>query len=137
MLKKFNLLLIFILLWWACSNQNAIKKKWVVSNVEFIYNSNEKADTLMQNITEGVLKNLLLNNVYDFSEDKKCTISGNNHSTTFNYKLIKRGSFIEFSNDNSSKEVEVENLNENELVLITHNDQSSIKTKLILKPYLQ
>lgn len=141
MLRNFQLISITVFLvatFAACSKLGKLQKKWIVTDVEFIFENRESqqtADTLLQEITKNVLKKLLLHNVYDFKTDNTCNISGNNHTTTFSYKLIKMNRFIQFSNEDSSKEVEVEALSDDELIIITHNDQSSIKTRLKLKPY--
>jgi len=141
MFNKNIYLLLLLLFLIACGKEKLLQKNWVVTQVEFINSEKNKADTLegktIQNITKNVLKELLINVQYQFGSDHLCKITGNNHTTVFNYKLVRGNTFIEFSavnNSSNKKEIAIEKLSANELVMITENDQSSLKTKLYLKP---
>ncbi len=140
MAKKISFVLLLMPFFWACSKEKLLQKEWVVTGVEFINKADVPltTDSLehvnLQNVTHEVLKNVLLNTVYLFNNDNTCQITAKNTKTVFKYKLVKGGKYIAFSNlqDNATNEVEVASITADTLVLITHNDQSSLTTKLIL-----
>lgn len=142
MVKKISFILLLLPLMWGCSKEKLLQKEWVVTGVDFINKADVPltTDSLehvnLQNVTHEVLKNVLMNTVYRFETDNNCTISAKSVNTVFKYKLIKGGKFIAFSNlqDNATNEVEIALLTADSLILITHNDQSSLTTKLILTP---
>jgi hypothetical protein len=139
-MKKACFILLLIPFIWACSKEKLLQKEWVVTGVEFINKADVPlaTDSLehvnLQNITHEVLKNVLMNNIYLFNKDHTCEISANNTKSVFKYKLVKGGKYIAFSNlqDNTTNEVEVALLTADTLIIVTHNDQTSLTTKLIL-----
>lgn len=126
----------------CCNNQSKILiKEWKVNSVEFLNlpidssNLNSKNANLQQ-LTQSLLKNLFLTVKYNFKTENTCEISDENHTTTFNYQLLSSKNIIVFTDakHNINKEVNFEKISKSELILITLNEQTNLKTKLFLIP---
>lgn len=136
------IIIICLALAWSCNNSyNLIINSWKVSKVDFLNEEQSlvQTDTLkgnnIQKLTREILRDILLKNIYQFNSDGTCKITDLTHETKFNYTLKGQRAIV-FSNpeNGSSKEIAIEKLTQDELIIITKSDQSSLQTKLTLTP---
>jgi hypothetical protein len=119
-------------------------KRWQVSDVVFI---NEKeaivqSDTMQGNLqqrTEIMLKDVMMKNIYEFRDDG--TYLTGNAIANAEGKWEFSGNNIRFisETDGKTKEkiVPIEKLQDDSLVVLLKQDQTTIQLKLILTPIQQ
>jgi len=139
---KFIILLTFVAGMLSCSDNHKkdLQKKWKVADVAFV-NEQEalvQSDTLggenMMEHTKEIVRNILLKNIYDFSDGETCVISDGEFKTTFNYELKKGLIRFTSAEDKTGKLIDVASLSNDTLILVLRNDQSSLQSKLTLIP---
>ncbi|MES2779997.1 MAG: lipocalin family protein [Bacteroidota bacterium] len=127
----------------SCNNakERMLCKRWQVSDVVFI---NEKeatvqSDTMQGNLqqrTEIILKDVMMKNIYEFKDDGTYLTGNAAANAEGKWQLV--GDNIKFISDkgNEQKEkiVPVEKLQDDTLVLLLKQDQTTIQMKLILTP---
>jgi hypothetical protein len=143
---KFPLLTVFtatLLLLAGCSNkkEQMLCKRWQVSDVIFL---NEKdaivqSDTMqgdLQQRTEIILKDVMMKNIYEFFDDG--TYITGNAAANAEGKWEFSGNDIRFisgsGKQKKEKIVPIEKLQDDSLVLMLVQDQTTIQMKLILTP---
>jgi hypothetical protein len=116
-------------------------KRWQVSDVLFI---NEKeaivqSDTMQGNLqqrAEIILKDVMMKNIYEFRSDG--TYLTGNAAANAEGKWELSGNNIKFISDNGKEKKEkivpIEKLQDDSLVLLLKQDQTTIQLKLILTP---
>ena len=116
-------------------------KRWQVYDVVFM---NEKeatvqSDTMqgnMQKVTENILKDILMKNIYEFNTDGTYKTGNAAASATGKWEL--NGNSIKFILDSDKekkeKEIPFEKLENDTLIMLMKNDQTSFQMKLILIP---
>lgn len=134
-----------LLVFMACTGkkEKALIKRWRVADVTFIdaEKATVQSDTMQGNLMlrqQAVLRDVLLKNLYEFKDDGTY-ITGNAAGTaTGKWKIS--GNAIIFMSDVEkdgvapTKKIPFEHLDEDSLVLLLNNDQTSIKLKLLLLP---
>lgn len=139
----YSTLMISLVLLASCNNakEKMLCKRWQVSDVLFI---NEKeatvqSDTMQGNLqhrTEIILKDVMMKNIYEFRDDG--TYLTGNAAANAEGKWELSGNNIKFISDNGEEKKEkivpVEKLQDDSLVLLLKQDQTTIQLKLILTP---
>jgi hypothetical protein len=127
----------------GCSNEREkmLCRRWQVSNVIFL---NEKeatrqSDTMqgnMQQVTENILRDILMKNIYEFHDDG--TYMTGNSASTSTGKWELHGKSIRFISDSDKekkeKNIPFEKLEQDSLILLMKNDQTSFQMKLVMVP---
>lgn len=136
-------LIAFVLLITACTSEQEkmLCKRWQVSDVVFL---NEKeatvqSDTMqgnMQRVTTTILKDILMKNIYEFHEDG--TYRTGNAAATATGRWELTGKAIKFISDSDKEKKEkvipYEKLENDSLILLMKNDQTSFQMKLVMVP---
>ena len=141
---EFSLMLL-ILLCSGCtdSREKALTRRWRVADVVFIQDQKSvvQSDTMQGNMIQrqqAVMRDLLMKNLYEFKEDGSY-ITGNAAATATG-KWNLHATAIEFisedaeSGEEKTKNIPLQHLSEDSMVLILNNDQTSVKLKLLLLP---
>lgn len=140
-----NLFLIgtLLILLASCSNKDKkiLCKRWQVYDVVFV---NEKeatvqSDTMqgnMHKVTETILKDILMKNIYEFNADGTYRTGNAAASATGKWELSGKSIRFILDSDKEKKEKEIpyEKLENDSLILLMKNDQTSFQMKLILIP---
>jgi hypothetical protein len=127
----------------SCNNakEKMLCKRWQVSDVVFI---NEKeatvqSDTMQGNLqqrTEVILKDVMMKNIYEFKEDG--TYLTGNAAANAEGKWELTGNNIKFvsgaGKEQKEKVVPVEKLQDDSLVILLKQDQTTMQMKVILTP---
>jgi hypothetical protein len=127
----------------ACTNkkEQMLCKRWQVSDVIFL---NEKeatvqSDTMQGNMlerTEIILKDVMMKNIYEFKDDG--TYLTGNAAANAGGEWELSGNNIRFiskkGDEKKEKIVPIEQLQEDTLVLLLKQDQTTLDMKLILTP---
>jgi hypothetical protein len=139
----YSTLVVSLFLLTSCNNakEKILCKRWQVSDVLFI---NEKeaivqSDTMQGNLqqrTEIILKDVMMKNIYEFRSDG--TYLTGNAAANAEGKWELSGNNIKFISDNGKEKKEkivpIEKLQDDSLVLLLKQDQTTIQLKLILTP---
>ncbi|AMS27848.1 hypothetical protein AEM51_13285 [Bacteroidetes bacterium UKL13-3] len=139
----YSTLVVSLFLLTSCNNakEKMLCKRWQVSDVLFI---NEKeaivqSDTMQGNLqqrTEIILKDVMMKNIYEFRSDG--TYLTGNAAANAEGKWELSGNNIKFISDNGKEKKEkivpIEKLQDDSLVLLLKQDQTTIQLKLILTP---
>lgn len=142
-MKNLFLISISIFLLVSCSSKQKkmLCKRWQVYDVVFM---NEKeatvqSDTMqgnMQKVTENILKDILMKNIYEFNTDGTYKTGNAAASATGKWEL--NGNSIKFILDSDKekkeKEIPFEKLENDTLIMLMKNDQTSFQLKLVLVP---
>jgi hypothetical protein len=143
MIKYWYLFAITALTVTSCSNkkEKLLCKRWQVSDVEFL-NTQEatvQSDTMQGNLqqrTQIMLRDVMMKNLYEFKEDGTY-ITGNTEANAEG-KWAFSGNNIRFISEKSDgkkeKLVPVEKLEDDTLIVLYKQDQTSFEMKLILTP---
>lgn len=127
----------------ACNNakEKMLCKRWQVSDVIFI-NEKETAvqsDTMQGNLqqrTEIILRDVMMKNIYEFKDDG--TYLTGNAAANAEGEWELAGNNIRFisqkGDEQKEKIVPVEKLQDDSLVLLLKQDQTTLQMKLILTP---
>ena len=119
-------------------------KRWQVSDVIFI---NEKeatvqSDTMQGNLqkrTEIILRDVMMKNIYEFKDDG--TYLTGNAAANAEGKWELKGNNINFisgeGKEQKEKVVPIEKLQDDSLIVLLKQDQTTIQLKLILTPIKQ
>lgn len=132
-----------LLLLAACTNgkEQLLCKQWQVSDVVFI---NEKesivqSDTMQGNLqkrTQMILRDVMMKNIYEFNSDG--TYKTGNAAATAEGEWELSGNNIRFisrkNGEKKEKTVPIEKLQEDSLVVVLQQDQTTVPMKLILTP---
>ena len=130
----------------SCNNvkENMLCKRWQVSDVIFI---NEKeatvqSDTMQGNLqkrTEIILRDVMMKNIYEFKDDG--TYLTGNAAANAEGKWELKGNNINFisgeGKEQKEKVVPIEKLQDDSLIVLLKQDQTTIQLKLILTPIKQ
>ncbi len=141
--QPFTAIILLILLIAGCSGkkEEQLCKTWQVSDVVFLNESQSlvQSDTMqgnMQQVTKEVLSNVLKKNIYEFKDDG--TYLTGNAMANAEGKWELEGKSIRFITEKEGKRTDkmipIEKLQDDTLILILENDQSSLQMKLILTP---
>jgi hypothetical protein len=139
----YSTLVVSLFLLTSCNNakEKMLCKRWQVSDVLFI---NEKeaivqSDTMQGNLqqrTEIILKDVMMKNIYEFRSDG--TYLTGNAAANAEGKWELSGNNIKFISDNGKEKKEkivpIEKLQDDSLVVLLKQDQTTIQLKLILTP---
>jgi hypothetical protein len=116
-------------------------RRWQMSDVVFL---NEKealvqSDTMqgnMQQVTESILKDILMKNIYEFNADGTYKTGNAAAASSGKWELLNNSIMFISDDDKEKKEkiVPYEKLEEDSLILVMKNDQSSFKMKLVMVP---
>lgn len=128
----------------ACNgkSEKQLCKTWQVADVIFLNESQSlvQSDTMqgnMQQVTKEVLSNVLKKNIYEFKDDG--TYLTGNAMANAEGKWELEGKSIRFITEKEGKRTDkmipIEKLQDDTLILILENDQSSMQMKLILTPH--
>lgn len=142
-MKIIAFLLPMLLLLVGCSNQKEklLCKQWQVSDVVFI---NEKealvqSDTMqgdLQKQTEMMLREVMMKNIYEFKDDGTYRTGNAAASSEGEWELS--GNNIRFISHHNGEEKEkkfpIEKLQEDTLVVVLRDDQTTVPMKLVLTP---
>lgn len=142
----YSTLLLSVFVLTSCNNakEQMLCKRWQVSDVVFI---NEKeatvqSDTMQGNLqkrTEVILKDVMMKNIYEFREDG--TYLTGNAAANAEGKWEFAGNNIRFISDDGKEKKEkivpIEKLQDDSLVVLLKQDQTTIQLKLILTPIQQ
>jgi len=142
-MKNILILSSMVLLLLSCDNkrEKALCKRWQMYDVIFI---NEKeatfqSDTMqgnMQKVTQTILKDILMKNIYEFHDDG--TYKTGNAAATATGKWAFSGNAIKFIADSDKekkeKNIPYEKLEQDTLILLMKNDQTSFQMKLVMVP---
>lgn len=142
--QPFTAIILLILLLAGCSGkkEEQLCKTWQVSDVVFLNESQSlvQSDTMqgnMQQVTKEVLSNVLKKNIYEFKNDG--TYLTGNAMANSEGKWELEGKSIRFITEKEGKRTDkmipIEKLQDDTLILILENDQSSLQMKLILTPH--
>jgi hypothetical protein len=130
----------------ACQSkkEKILCKRWQMSNVVFL---NEKeamvqSDTMqgnMQQVTESILKDILMKNIYEFNSDGTYKTGNAAATATGKWELVNDAIRFISDTDKEKKDkiIPLEKLEDDSLILIMRNDQSSFKMKLVMVPMPQ
>jgi hypothetical protein len=135
--------LLCLLILAGCSNkkEQMLCKRWQVSDVIFI---NEKesivqSDTMqgdLQKRTEIILRDVMMKNIYEFKDDG--TYLTGNAAANSEGKWELSGNNIRFISDKGKEQKEkivpIEKLQEDSLILLLKQDQTTLDMKIILTP---
>jgi hypothetical protein len=141
-LTAFGVLLMLV----ACSNRKEalLCKQWQVSDVVFI---NEKealvqSDTMQGNLqkrTEMLLRDVMMKNIYEFKDDGSYRTGNAAASSQGEWEL--KGANIRFishkNGEEKTKDFPIEKLQEDTLIVVLEDDQTSVPMKLILTPIVR
>lgn len=128
----------------ACTGkkEKMLCKRWQVADVIFVNEAESivGSDTMQGNMvtrTKVILKDILTKNIYQFNEDG--TYLTGNATGSAEGKWSLKGDAIHFISGKQEKEgkeksIPIEKLQEDTLILLMDNDQSSMKMKLVLVP---
>lgn len=130
----------------SCNNakEKMLCKRWQVSDVVFI---NEKeatvqSDTMqgdLQQRTEIILKDVMMKNIYEFKDDGTYLTGNAAANAEGKWELV--GNNIRFisaiGKEQKEKVIPFEKLEDDSLVLLLRQDQTTIQMKLILTPIKQ
>ncbi|MEI6596162.1 MAG: hypothetical protein WCO28_11415 [Bacteroidota bacterium] len=142
-MKNLFFILITFLLLTSCSNKEKkmLCKRWQVYDVIFM---NEKeatvqSDTMqgnMHKVTETILKDILMKNIYEFNSDGTYKTGNAAASATGKWELHGKAIKFILDSDKEEKEKEIpfEKLENDTLIMLMKNDQTSFQMKLILIP---
>lgn len=141
--QPFTAIILLILLIAGCSGkkEEQLCKTWQVSDVVFLNESQSlvQSDTMqgnIQQVTKEVLSNVLKKNIYEFKDDG--TYLTGNAMANAEGKWELEGKSIRFITEKEGKRTDkmipIEKLQDDTLILILENDQSSLQMKLILTP---
>ncbi len=141
--QPFTAIILLILLMAGCSGkkEEQLCKTWQVADVVFLNESQSlvQSDTMqgnMQQVTKEVLSNVLKKNIYEFKDDG--TYLTGNAMANAEGKWELEGKSIRFITEKEGKRTDkmipIEKLQDDTLILILENDQSSLQMKLILTP---
>ena len=130
----------------SCNNkrEKMLCKRWQVSDVLFINEAEAmvQSDTMQGNIqaqTELILKDVMMKNIYEFKDDG--TYMTGNAAATATGEWAFSGNNIRFISENSegqkTKIVPIEKLQDDTLIVVLKQDQTTIQMKLILTPLPQ
>ncbi|MFN5920088.1 MAG: hypothetical protein ACK45I_02185, partial [Bacteroidota bacterium] len=129
----------------ACSNkrEQMLCKTWQVSDVQF-YNVEQAivlSDTLQGDqieVAKGNLRDMLMKNIYAFDEDGTFKTGNAVAEAEGEWKLKNDALLFVVVNEEGKKkkEVPVEKLTDDSLILAMGNDQTSLKVRLILTPVI-
>jgi hypothetical protein len=129
----------------SCNNEREkmLCKRWQVSDVMFINEAESmvQSDTMqgdLQARTEMMLKEVMMKNIYEFKDDG--TYMTGNEAASASGEWAFSGNNIRFISDKAdgekAKMVPIEKLQEDTLIVVLEQDQTSIQMKLILTPIL-
>jgi hypothetical protein len=127
----------------ACNNkrEKMLCKRWQVSDVQFINESEamKQSDTMQGNIQaqmEIVLRDVMMKNIYEFKDDG--TYMTGNAAASAKGEWAFSGDNIRFISDQTdgqkTKIVPIEKLQEDTLIVVLKQDQTTIQMKLVLTP---
>jgi hypothetical protein len=130
----------------ACNGkrEKMLCKRWQVSDVLFINESEAivQSDTMQGNMqvqTELMLRDVMMKNIYEFKEDG--TYMTGNAAASATGEWAFSGNNIRFISENSEgqkeKIVPIEKLQDDTLIVVLKQDQTTIQMKLILTPMAQ
>lgn len=142
---RFNIIytLLAIALMVSCGNkrEEQLCKTWQVADVVFLNEAQTmvQSDTMqgnMQEVTKEMLSNVLRKNIYEFREDG--TYLTGNAVASAEGKWELEGKSIRFITEKEGKRTDkmipIDKLQEDTLILLLENDQSSMQMKLVLTP---
>jgi hypothetical protein len=139
----FTLVLLGLLGLASCNSkrEKMLCKRWQVSNVLFINETEAivQSDTMqgnMQQRTELMLKDVMMKNIYEFKEDG--TYMTGNAAASSGGEWAFSANNIRFMMDTKEgkkeKIVPIEKLQDDTLIVLLKQDQTTIQMKLILTP---
>lgn len=135
--------LVCLLILAGCSSkkEQMLCKRWQVSDVIFL---NEKEATVQSDTMQGdmlqrteiILKDVMMKNIYEFKEDG--TYLTGNAAANSEGKWELTGNNIRFisnhGNEQKEKIVPIEKLQDDSLVILLKQDQTTLHMKVILTP---
>src|SRR6476620_5317830 len=127
----------------SCNNkrEKMLCKRWQVSDVQFINEAEAmvQSDTMQGNIqarTELILRDVMMKNIYEFKDDG--TYMTGNAAASSKGEWAFSGNNIRFISDNADRQktkvVPIEKLQDDTLIVVLEQDQTTIQMKLILTP---
>jgi hypothetical protein len=141
--NAYILILLALIGFTACNNEREkqLCKRWQVSDVQFINESETmvQSDTMQGNLqlqTEMILRDVMMKNIYEFKDDG--TYMTGNAAASASGKWAFSGNNIRFISDKADgqkeKIVPVEKLQDDTLIVLLKQDQTTLQMKLILTP---
>lgn len=139
----FTLVLLCLIGFAACNGkrEKMLCKRWQVSDVQFINESEAmvQSDTMQGNMqlrTEMMLKDVMMKNIYEFKDDG--TYMTGNVAASSGGQWAFSGNNIRFIIDDKEEKKEkivpIEKLQDDTLIVLLKQDQTTIQMKLILTP---
>lgn len=138
-------IVMLLLLMLSCTDkrEKALLRRWKVADVIFMEDKKAvvQSDTMQGNMIlrqQAVMRDVLTKNLYEFKEDGTY-ITGNAAATSAG-RWSLHATAIEFISDNNdngetkTKNIPLQHLSEDSMVLVLNNDQTSVKIKLVLIP---
>lgn len=127
----------------SCNNkrEKMLCKRWQVSDVLFINEAEAmvQSDTMQGNIqarTELILRDVMMKNIYEFKDDG--TYMTGNAAASAKGEWAFSGNNIRFISDNAegqkTKVVPIEKLQDDTLIVVLNQDQTTIQMKLVMTP---
>ncbi|MBW7844349.1 MAG: lipocalin family protein [Bacteroidia bacterium] len=121
----------------SCNNKREMMlvKRWYVADVMFEKQKNNymSKDSINEERQLAILKDVLTKNLYEFKENGTY-VTGNITGNVGGKWNLNAESITLKSDNKTEKEIPIEHLSEDSLVLLFNNDQTSVKLHLILKP---
>ncbi len=138
-----TLVLLSIISLFGCNGkrEKMLCKRWQVSDVQFINESEAmvQSDTMQGNMqlqTEMMLRDVMMKNIYEFKDDG--TYMTGNAAASSGGEWAFSGNNIRFIMDGKEgkkeKMVPLEKLQDDTLIVLLKQDQTTIQMKLVLTP---
>jgi hypothetical protein len=141
--RLLGLLLLFLL---SCSSkkEKMLCRRWQVTDVLFIHDTHKRVETDIKNdsaqlVSQTILRDILMKNIYEFHDDGTYITGNAAANSAGKWKL--EGNAIRFILDNEKEQKEkiipYEKLDQDSLILLMKNDQTSFQLKLVMVPMAQ
>ena len=145
-MKTFLPFVIIISILFSCNSkkEKMLCKRWQVVNVIFIHGKDDTKKTDIKNdstqvVEQNILRDILMRNIYEFHNDG--TYMTGNLAASSGGKWKLDGNAIRFILDSDKerkeKEIPYEKLENDSLILLMKNDQTSFQMKLVMTPSAQ
>lgn len=127
----------------SCNNkrEKMLCKRWQVSDVQFINEAEAmvQSDTMQGNLhtqTELILRDVMMKNIYEFKDDG--TYMTGNAAASAKGEWAFSGNNIRFISEDTegqkTKVVPIEKLQDDTLIVVLEQDQTTIQMKLVMTP---
>jgi len=142
-MRYFFIISFSFLLLFSCNSKEKkmLCKSWQIADVQFVHSKDDKqqidiTNDSIQHVSQQILRDILMKNIYEFHADG--TYMTGNAAASSSGKWALEGNSIKFILDNDKekkeKKIPYEKLENDSLILLMKNDQTSFQMKLVLVP---